>query len=214
VHGRESVGITISGLVLAILVSLAMWVRAATPAARMDISTTGWQSQVGNSQESFIRDERARLSEQALAHLKRSPAVKDQRLRVLGIKRLPPEKGAAQRPLASVLVFNYSQGKATRLVIDSLNGAVLREERLRGRPQPSEEERQEARQVIRADPEHARLLEAGGVLEGGFVVDAPKRQSMRDRFLQFQILTSDREGLKRLVIVNLTTGIIAESRPR
>jgi hypothetical protein len=96
--------------------------------------------------------------------------------------------------------------------MNSSNGAVLREERLRGRPQPSEEELQEARQVIRADPVHARMLQAGGVIEGGFVVDAPKLQSRRDRFLQFQILTSDRQRLQRLVIVNLTTHRIAEAR--
>jgi hypothetical protein len=58
------------------------------------------------------------------------------------------------------------------------------------------------------------MLEAGGVLEGGFVVDAPMRQSMRDRFIQFQILTSNRLGLQRVVIVNLTNRRIAESRQR
>ena len=98
--------------------------------------------------------------------------------------------------------------------MDWSNGAVLRQELLRGRPQPSEEERQEARQIIRADPEHARMLEAGSVIEGGFIVDAPRLESTRDRFLQFQILTSDRLGLQRVVIVNLTSRRIAESRQR
>lgn len=122
------------------------------------------------------------------------------------------EKGAAETSTASVVVFNYTLGNTTRLIMNSSNGSILREDRLRGRPQPSEEELQEARQVIRADPAHARMLQAGAIIEGGFVVSPPRRQSRRNRFLQFQILTFDRQRLQRLVIVNLTTRRIAESR--
>lgn len=211
-HNRELVGIAGFGLVPAMIVLLATCLMAGTRATRMD--AVYWQNQTVNPRESLTPGERARLSEQALAHLRKSPAVKDQRLRVLGIKRLPPEKEAAQRSLAGVVVFNYSQGNATRLIMDTSNGVVLREERLRRRPQASEEEREEARQIIRSDPKHARLLEADGVIEGGFVVDAPGGQSTRDRFIQFQILTSDRRGLQRVVIINLTTGRVAESRLR
>lgn len=213
-NGRKLVSVTTSGLALAIIVSLQTLVMARTCATRIDIGTTLWQGPIGNQQASLTPDERAWLSEQALTHLRRSPAAKNQRLRILSIKRVPSEKGTVETSIASVVVFNYSQGNAARLIMDSSNGVVLREERLRGRPQPSEEELQEARQLIRADPEHARMLQAGGVIEGGFVVDAPRRQSMRDRFIQFQILTSNRLGLQRLVIVNLTTRRIAESRQR
>jgi hypothetical protein len=213
-HSRKLISVTISSLVLAMLVSLATCVIAGTQSASIGIGIPGRQSQAGNIQEVFTPDERARLSDKALAHLKGSLRVKEQRLRVLGVKRLPSEKGADQKSIASVVVFNYSQGTATRLILDSSDGTVLREERLRGRPQASEEELEEARQIIRADPEHARLLEAGGVLEGGFVVDDPARRSTSGRFIQFQILTSDRQGLQRFVTVNLTTGRIAESRQR
>jgi hypothetical protein len=213
-HGRRLIGVTISILKLVMLVSFAIWFTAGARAALAGIGSSVWPGQIGNPQESLTPDERTRLSEQALTHLRRSPSARNQRLRILSVKRVPPEKGAIETSIASVVVFNYSQGNATRLIMDSSNGAVLREERLRGRPQASEEERQEARQVIRADPEHARMLEAGGVLEGGFVVDAPRRQSMRDRFIQFQILTSNRLGLQRVVIVNLTNRRIAESRQR
>jgi hypothetical protein len=46
-------------------------------------------------------------------------------------------------------------------------------------------------------------------------VDCPPTQSRRrDRCIQFQILTADRQGLQRVVVVNLSTGRIAESRQR
>ncbi|MFZ1220988.1 MAG: hypothetical protein WAO00_16965 [Chthoniobacterales bacterium] len=166
------------------------------------------------TQELWTPVEQARLGERALTYLRRLREARKARLRVLGIKRLPAEKETVQRFLVSAVVFNYSQGIVIRLIIDPSNGAVLHEEHLRGRPQASEDERQEARQIIRTDLEHARMLENGGILEGGFVVDAPAKHSMRDRFIQFQILTADRQGLQRVVVVNLTTGGIAESRQR
>lgn len=201
-----------STIVFSLALAIVTANEAGTHAIGMDPGTTRWQSRPENSQGSITPEEQARLSKQALAQLRKSPVVRDQRLRVLSIKSLPGEKDEFQKSLASVVVFNYSTGNATRLVMYQSTGLVLRQERLRGRPQPSEEELQEARRIIRADPEQARLLAAGGVLEGGFVVDAPSGQSLRHRFIQFQILTSDRLGLQRLVVVNLTTGGIAESK--
>lgn len=206
---RKLVSITISGLAP---IMLAAWVLAGTYASHTSIVTTSWGSQVGNPQEPFTPGERARLSEQALAHLRTDPVVRNQRMRVLTVKRLTPEKEAPETSTAGVVVFNYSQGNAKRIIINPANGAILRVETLRGRPQASEEELQEASQIIRADQEHARLLDAGGVLEGGFVVDDPGRRSPRHRFIQFQILTPDRQSLQRFVTVNLNTGRIAESR--
>lgn len=205
-------------LVSTIVFSLALAVvtagEARTHATGMVRGTNGWQGRPESSQGSITPEEQARLSKQALAHLRKSPAVKRQRLRVLSIKSLPneDEKVTPQKSRATVVVFNYSTGKATRLTMDRSNDLVLREERLPGRPQPSEEEREEARQVVRADSELGRMLAGGSVLEGGFVVDAPEGQSLRHRFIQFQILTSDRLSLERLVIVNLTSGSIAESK--
>jgi len=207
-HGRRLLGIAKYAPV-AMCVSLATWDPPGALAVGMVDATTDAQIE-----GSWTPDERARLSEQALTYLRRFKEVRNSRLRVLGIKRLPPEKETVRRFLVSAVVFNYSQGNATRLIMNPSNGAVLREERLRGRPQASEEELQEARQIIRTDWEHARMLQSGGILEGGFVVDAPAKHSGRDRFVQFQILTADRQGLQRVVIVNLTTGRVAESRQR
>ena len=184
-----------------------IFIMAAAPLTEMTVANTE------QDQGPLKPDELALFGKEAIAYLQRSPLVKYQRLRVLSIKRLPEEIETNQRALVSILVFNYSQGNATRVIIDPSGGAVLRAERLRGRPQASEEERQEASQIIKADSVCARMLRKG-ILEGGFIVDAPRKESMRDRFVQFQILTSNREGLQRVVVVNLTTGRIAESRPR
>lgn len=208
--------ISIYGLVPLWFAALATSSDARTVTTRVAIGAAVGHSQSGNPQAPLTAAERTRLSERALAYLQRSGLKvrisRNQRLRILSVKRLPAEKSAATGLVASVVAFNYSEGRATRLIMDSSTGAVLREERLRGRPQPSEEELQEAGQIVRREPELARILEAGGILEGGFTVDDPKRRSTRDRFIQFQILTSDRQGLQRFVTVNLTTGRLAESR--
>jgi hypothetical protein len=209
---RKLIRITMHRLVLVMLVAVATWIASVAQPTRLRMSASGEQSQSATSQQPFTADERARIGKQALSHLQKAAEVKNQRLRVLSVTKLSPEKDDAQTAAVGVVVFNYSQGTAKRLIIDPSNGAVLREETLRGRPQASEEELEEARQILRSDTEHGRLLEGGGVLEGGFVVDDPGQQSTTDRFIQFQILTSDRQNLQRFVTVNLTAGRIAESR--
>lgn len=203
-----------TGLKLAFLIFFVAWFIAAGQPMSPRTGNDNNRLQSGPPQELLSADERAQLSERALKHLQRSPSTKHERLRVLGIRRLPAEKSNREPASVSVLVFNYSKGSATRLIMDLSNGAVLREERLRGRPQPSEEELEEARLVIRSDADQARMLHTGSIIEGGFVVDAPKGQSIRDRCLLFQVLSSDRKRLERDVIVNLTTGRIVESRAR
>jgi hypothetical protein len=175
-----------------------------------EVGERGFETQ----QQLLSPDERARLSDQALKYLQRSPATKPARLRILSIKRLPGEKWGSETAVVGVLVFNYTKGNATRLILALSNGSVIREEHLRGRPQPSEEELEEAQLVIRSDAEQARMLQAGSIIEGGFVVDPPKGQSIRSRCLLFQVLSSDRKRLQRDIIVNLTTGRIVESGPR
>ena len=169
--------------------------------------------QIQNQQPLLAPEERDWLSTKALNHLRRNPSTKNDRLRVLSVKRFSANGGTVKTPIASIVIFNYSRGSATRLTMDSSNGVVLRQERLRGRPQSSEEERREARLLIWANPQHAQMLRAGAIIEGGFVVDGPGRESWRHRFLLFQLLSSDRQSLQRVVIVNLTTRRIAQTRP-
>ena len=163
--------------------------------------------------QAFTPQERAQIVAKVFALPRVSVGMKAHRLRALRVVREPSEKEASRKHLASVVLFNYTLGKATRFVIDSSTGALVREEPLRGRPQASEEELQEAATIIQADAEHARLMRAGGILEGGFIVDGPLGTPPLHRFLQLQVLTADRRGIQRLVIVDLTAGAIASSKP-
>jgi hypothetical protein len=52
---------------------------------------------------------------------------------------LPREKG--RRRIARVVVFDYTEGKTSGLLVDASTAEVLTEEPIRGRPQASEEEK-------------------------------------------------------------------------
>lgn len=152
-----------------------------------------------------------------------SQRTRNQRIKVLSVVDVLRDKATPDQPsppsldqppsqgIASIVLFNYSTGNATRYRVDALNGEVLSEETLRGRPQASPEERQEAIQIIQANPQHARLLQAGGIIEGGFIVDDPVGASPGNRFIQMHVLSSDRRRIQSVTIVDLTTGIIASS---
>lgn len=118
-----------------------------------------------------------------------------------------------RRRIARVVVFEYTQGKAAELLVDASSAEVLAEKPIRGRPQASEEEKQDAIKIVRQDPELARLLQANAIFEGGFIVDGPRGAPPKHRFLQVQLLTPDRLHLQRTVTVDLTAGSIANSKP-
>jgi len=164
------------------------------------------------SASAFTPQERAQIVTQVLALPKVSVGMKDHRLTSLRVARESGDKEAPPQRLASVVLFDYTTGKATRFVIATETGALVREQPLRGRPQASEEELEEARKIIEANVEHKRLLQAGGVLEGGLIVDGPPGAPALHRFLQIQVLTADRHRIQRLVVVDLTTGTIVLSK--
>ena len=58
---------------------------------------------------------------------------------------------------------------------------------MKGRPQSSPEEREDAIALIRKDTEVAPLLAAGTHIVGGFVVDAPQGQPPQGRYLEFHV---------------------------
>lgn len=160
----------------------------------------------------FTSQERTQIINRLLANPLVVERTKNQRVRVLSLVSAPSDKEtiapwSASR-IARAVVFNYSTGNATRFVIDAASGEVLREEPLRGRPQASQEEIQEALRIIQANPELARLLQTGGIVEGGFIVDGPTGAPPRNRYIQMQVLTSDRTRIQKLVSVDLTRGII------
>lgn len=122
---------------------------------------------------------------------------------------LPRKKG---RRIARVVVFDYAEGKASGLLVDAASAEVLAEEPIRGRPQASEEEKQDATEIIRKDSELDRLLQANAIFEGGFIVDGLRGAPPKHRFLQMQLLTPDRLHLQRTITVDLTAGTIASSK--
>ena len=162
--------------------------------------------------QAFTPQERAQIVTQVLALPQVSRGTVAHRVKVLRVARESGDKEAPPQRLASVVLFDYTVGKATRFVIATETGALVREQSLRGRPQASEEELEEARRIIQADAVHKRLLQAGGVLEGGLIVDGPPGAPSLHRFLQMQVLTADRSRIQRLVTVDLTTGTIASSK--
>jgi hypothetical protein len=93
--------------------------------------------------------------------------------------------------------------------MDATRGELLANERLPGRPQSSREEFTEAVEIIRRDPEVARLLDEGAVPDGGFIVDDPA--GSRRRMIQLKLLSTDRRTLLRSIIVDLTQRVIASS---
>jgi hypothetical protein len=152
----------------------------------------------------------------ALAARRGAQKEMPQRRKVLSVtvpadtEALPRKKG---RRVARVVVFDYDQGKASTLLVDASSAEVLKEEPIRGRPQPSTEEKQDAVKIVQQDPKLAQLLQGNAVLEGGFIVDGPHGAPPKHRFLQLQLLTPDRQQLQRTVVVDLTAGAIASIKP-
>lgn len=160
----------------------------------------------------FTSQEQTQIINRFLANPRVVESMRNQRVRVLSLVSEPSDKETtaprSANRIARAIVFNYSTGNAMRFMIDTASGEVLREEPLRGRPQASQAEMQEAMQIIQANPELARLLQTGGIVEGGFIVDGPTGAPPRNRYIQMQVLTSDRSRIQKLVSVDLTRGII------
>ncbi|HKR02699.1 MAG TPA: hypothetical protein VJT09_18615 [Pyrinomonadaceae bacterium] len=164
----------------------------------------------------LTRQEKAELTERLSSSLQLAARFRDQRYRVLSVALAPNDKGetvqTADRRLARAVIFNYTQGRATRLLVDASSAEILAEEPLRGRPQSSEEEIREAINIVRQDRELSRALQDGSVFEGGFIVDGPAGSPPNHRFIQLQVLTPDRLRFQRVVVVDLTAGTVAQSR--
>jgi hypothetical protein len=137
------------------------------------------------------------------------------RPRLLSVKPHVPEKDEpSDANLVEEIIFNYREGQAYRILYDSATRRILSQEPLPGTPQPSPEEINDVRDIIRRDPVHANLLSLGNVLEGGFAVEGPAGSPTRDRFVQMQMLSPDRKAFVRIITVDLTTGQIVASVPK
>jgi hypothetical protein len=157
--------------------------------------------------------ERMKVAEEVVAHPDLSDLTAQGTLRAISVKPRVQEKdepsGGAN--LAEVILFSYGEGRAYRVLYDPATRRILKRDPLPGRPQPSQEEINEALDLIRSDPEHAKLLSSGNVLEGGFAVDGPPDSPTRDRFVQIQMLSPDRKNFVRIITVDLTAKKIVAS---
>jgi len=110
--------------------------------------------------------------------------------------------------------MDYTAGVAIHQVVVNAKGPdgkarVIRSETFPpgvGQPRPSPEEIAEAMEIVRADKEVGRVIEAThAVLDGGFQVfeAADKPCGPASRCLKIQLLTQDRVGFVRNVIVDL-----------
>ncbi len=139
---------------------------------------------------------------------------KDHRIRVIRTaedagQEVDKTPGGPKQRLASVIVFDYTAGHAVQVTYDVARGEILRERELAGRPQSSEEERREGERILRDNRELAAQFREGARVEGGFVVEGPANSEARNRYLQFQVQSRDREKILRLAIVDLTTRKVA-----
>ena len=104
------------------------------------------------------------------------------------------------------VVFDYDRGVAFEN-FSGLDGIQTGRMTLgAGQPAPSQEEIQEAYDIVRADPEFERLFKRFRVVfEGGFILTEDKDQPCGpgSRCLRVFLLSSDRAGTIRQVVVDL-----------
>lgn len=112
---------------------------------------------------------------------------------------------------ATVVMFDYTDGKATEYGLDPDTSTVVTQATLRGRPQASPEEIDIAARIVRNDPGHARILASAAPLAGGFVVDAPAGKPAWHRYVQIKIFRLDLARTLRTVVVDLTDDAIVAS---
>ena len=104
------------------------------------------------------------------------------------------------------VVFDYGQGVA-RENYYTLDGELVGSKKItQNMPRPSREEIAEAVALVRADPELGRIASRrSAVFEGGFALEEGRgeRCGPGSRCLQIQLISPDRVGLVRWVVVDL-----------
>ena len=104
------------------------------------------------------------------------------------------------------MLYDYDRAAAFERVYD-LDGQLLRDRRIVvNPPTPSPEEIQEAFDVVRADPELAKVIKRfSAELEGGFLIEEGRRAPCGPgaRCLLIKIVSPDRSGLIRVMGVDL-----------
>jgi hypothetical protein len=104
------------------------------------------------------------------------------------------------------MLYDYRKAAAFERVYDA-DGRLIRERRIVvNPPTPSQEEIQEAFEIVRADPEFARAIDRfSAELEGGFLIEEGRGTACGPgaRCLLIQMLSPDRSGSIRVMGVDL-----------
>ena len=104
------------------------------------------------------------------------------------------------------LLFDYRKAETIENTYDAEGRLILARRIVVNPPPPTQEEIQEAFQIVRADPEMTRSIERfSAELEGGFLIEEGRGAACGPgaRCLLIQILSPDRSGLIRVVGVDL-----------
>jgi|SRR5215468_8592713 len=109
------------------------------------------------------------------------------------------------------VVFDYTSGIAREIAHDDA-GTLLSSRVLYHPPQPSRDEIAEALGLVKADPELGRMMDrTKAVADGGFLLQERPGEPCgpRTRCVQLLLLSEDRLGGLRRVVVDLTRPAIA-----
>jgi hypothetical protein len=173
--------------------------------------------QIGHDQgHAFTDADRAKIKALALAHLAHK---KTDVVRVLHVSSHALRQGAEtpenlNKHEAHALVFNYTTGKAQRVHIDPQTGKVTSSEEVKGFINSSHEEREEGKKLVESFKEHADIMKAGGLVDGGFRTVAPKgtpSTPVPHRYLEYHVTSKDHR-LLRTVIVDLSAKKVISSK--
>jgi len=173
------------------------------------LGTTGAQERA--SLRPFSAEEQRALAEQAVGSDKLRALARGQRLRALRVFPEQVEKDGEPAVVAVAILVNYGTGEALRVRLDPGTRQVDDVVPLKGRPQSSSEEREEARDLLAKAKEAAPLMTAGARIEGGFVVDPPGGEP-QGRYLEFHVVTADGRTFLAEAIVDLAGGRVAALR--
>ena len=188
---------------LAVVAALGLHGAAAPAQAQETKSTaTGVRSSIA-----LTAEDRESIIRRVLVHPEVTSQAAGHRLVGIRVTAGMADGPAAASAIFTVVLFDHTALEARRVQIDAISGLVLRNERLPGRPQSSPAEVEDAIAIVRRDARLARQLDAGAVLDGGFIVDDPAGSSRR--MLQFKMMTADRRSPIRTITVDLTRREIA-----
>jgi hypothetical protein len=120
--------------------------------------------------------------------------------------------GGGESPRRVQVLFDYEKGVGYEEYSTSEGNAVSRQTLGFGHPAPSQVEIEEAFEIVRDDPEFARIFKRFRVVfEGGFILTEAKGRPCGpgSRCLRVFLLSSDRAGTIRQVVVDLVKQRVA-----